>query len=312
MLSMNKLPIAKRVQILSMLVEGSSLRSISRVAGVSINTVTKLLVDAGMVCAAFHDASVHNVAAKQIQCDEIWSFCYAKSKNVAAAKAAPEGAGNVWTFTALDADSKMIVSWLVGARDGDTAWNFMCDLKDRLANKVQLTTDGFNGYPDAVGGSFGSEAVDYGMLVKLYSGGSEGPRASAERRYSPATCIGAQKTTVYGEPDKKHISTSYIERQNLTMRMSMRRFTRLTNAFSKKFENHCHSLALYFVWYNWMRKHKTTGTTPAIAAGLTDETLDMSHVVRLIDKRDEERLGAKRAAIFDRADTLERKLSHSN
>ncbi len=187
----------------------------------------------------------------------------------------------------------------------------MCDLKDRLANKVQLTTDGFQGYRDAVGGSFGSEDVDYGMLVKLY-GGSEGPRGSAERRYSPATCIGARKTEVYGDPDKKHISTSYIERQNLTMRMSMRRFTRLTNAFSKKFENHCHSLALYFVWYNLMRKHKTVGTTPAIAAGLTDETLDMSHVVRLIDKRDEERLGAKRAAIFDQADALVRKLSHSN
>ena len=152
------------------------------------------------IVAAFHDASVHKVAAKKIQCDEIWSFCYAKSKNVAAAKAAPEGAGNVWTFTALDANSKMIVSWLVGARDGDTAYNFMCDLKDRLANKVQLTTDGFNGYRDAVGGSFGSEAVDYAMLVKLYSGGAEGPRASAERRYSPATCIGAQKSEVFGDP----------------------------------------------------------------------------------------------------------------
>ncbi len=206
----------------------------------------------------------------------------------------------------------MIVSWLVGSRDGDTAYNFMCDLKDRLANKVQLTTDGFAGYRDAVGGSFGSEDVDYGMLVKLYSGGAEGPRASAERRYSPATCIGAQKTEVFGDPDKKHISTSYIERQNLTMRMSMRRFTRLTNAFSKKFENHCHSLALYFVWYNWMRKHKTVGTTPAIAAGLTDETLDMSHVVRLIDKRDEDRLGDKRAAMLDPQQRLAGKLSYSN
>jgi IS1 family transposase len=309
---MYKLPVTKRVQILSMLVEGSSLRSISRVCGVSINTVTKLLVDAGTVCAAFHDASVHKVPAKKVQCDEIWSFCYAKAKNVADAKAAPEGAGNVWTFTALDADSKMIVSWLVGSRDGDTAFNFMCDLKERLANKVQLTTDGFRGYVDAVGGSFGSEDVDYGMLVKIYSGGAVGPQASAERRYSPATCTGAKKTEVFGDPDRKHISTSYIERQNLTMRMSMRRFTRLTNAFSKKFENHCHSLALYFVCYNWMRKHKTLGTTPAVAAGLTDETLDMSHVVRLIDKRDEDRLGEKRAAVFAHADALERKLSHSN
>jgi IS1 family transposase len=295
-----------------MLVEGSSLRSISGVCGVSINTVTKLLVDAGIVCAAFHDASVRKVAAKQIQCDEIWSFCYAKAKNVADAKAAPEGAGNVWTFTALDADSKMIVSWLVGSRDGDTAWNFMCDLKERLANKVQLTTDGFAGYKDAVGGSFGSEDVDYAMLVKLYSGGAVSPNASAERRYSPATCTGAVKTPVYGEPERKHISTSYIERQNLTMRMSMRRFTRLTNAFSKKFENHCRSLALYFVWYNWIRKHKTVGTTPAIAAGLTDEALDMSHIVRLIDKRDEERLGEKRAAMLDPQAVLAGKLSHSN
>jgi IS1 family transposase len=307
---MNKLPPQKRVQILSMLVEGASLRSTSRVCGVSINTVTKLLVDAGIVCATFHDASVRKVAAKKIQCDEIWSFCYAKAKNVHEAKAAPIGAGNVWTFTALDADSKMIVSWLVGARDGYVAYQFMCDLRERLANKVQLTTDGFNGYRDAVGGSFGSEAVDYGMLVKLYSGGAEGPRASAERRYSPATCIGAQKTEVFGDPEKKHISTSYIERQNLTMRMSMRRFTRLTNAFSKKFENHCHALALYFVWYNWMRKRKTTGTTPAIAAGLTDEMLDMSHVVRLIDQRDEQLLGDKRRARFEAREQMIGKLSH--
>lgn len=206
----------------------------------------------------------------------------------------------------------MIVSWLVCSRDGDTAFNFMCDLKDRLANKVQLTTDGFQGYVDAVGGSFGSEAVDYGMLVKLYGGNADGPRGSAERRYSPATCIGARKTEVFGDPDKAHISTSYIGRQNLTMRMAMRRFTRLTNAFSKKWENHCHSLALYFVWYNWMRKHKALGTTPAVAAGLTDETLGMSHVVRLIDQRDERRLADKRAAVFDSADALARKLSYSN
>jgi IS1 family transposase len=309
---MNKLPVAKRTQILSMLVEGSSLRSTSRVCDVSINTVTKLLVDAGTVCAAFHDASVRKVASKKIQCDEIWSFCYAKEKNKQTAKAAPEGAGNVWTFTALDADSKMIVSWLVGSRDGDTAYNFMCDLKDRLANKVQLTTDGFRGYIDAVGGSFGSEKIDYGMLVKLYGGSPEGPRGSAERRYSPATCIGARKTEIYGNPDKAHVSTSYIERQNLTMRMSMRRFTRLTNAFSKKWENHCHSLALYFVWYNWMRKHKTLGTTPAVAAGLTDETLTMADVVRLIDDRDQKRLEDKRGAVFANADALERKLSYSN
>jgi hypothetical protein len=206
----------------------------------------------------------------------------------------------------------MIVSWLVGSRDGDTAWHFMCDLKDRLANKVQLTTDGFRGYVDAVGGSFGSEKVDYGMLVKLYGQSVDGPRGSAERRYSPPVCIGCNKTEVYGDPDKAHISTSYVERQNLTMRMSMRRFTRLTNAFSKKFENHCHSLALYFVWYNWIRKHKAISTTPAIAAGLTDEALTMADVVTLIDKRDEERLGEKRAAMLEPQDRLTRKLSYSN
>ncbi len=306
---MNKLPLEKRVQILTLLVEGSSLRSITRVTGASINTVTKLLVDAGTVCATFHDETVRKVAAKTVQCDEIWSFCYSKHKTLPTAKAAPEGAGNVWTFTAIDADSKMIVSWLVGSRDGDTAFNFLDDLRDRLASRVQLTTDGFRAYVDAVGGTFGSE-IDYAMLVKLYGQSAEGSGGSAERRYSPAVCIGARKENVFGAPDKTKISTSYVERQNLTMRMSMRRFTRLTNAFSKKFENHCHSLALYFVWYNWMRKHKTLKTTPAIASGLTDEVLDMSHVVRLIDAREERLLADRRRAITDR-DPLG-KVSYSN
>jgi IS1 family transposase len=227
---------------------------------------------------------VRKVASKKIQCDEIWSFCYAKDKNLTAAKSAPEGAGNVWTFTALDADSKMIISWLVGSRDGDTAFNFMCDLKDRLANKVQLTTDGFRGYIDAVGGSFGSEKVDYGMLVKLYGGSPDGPRGSAERRYSPVACIGARKTEVFGDPDKAHISTSYIERQNLTMRMSMRRFTRLTNAFSKKFENHMHMVALYTVWYNFVKQHKSIkGLSPAMAAGVSKTLWSMTDLAGMID-----------------------------
>jgi len=253
MRSMNKLPLEKRVQILSLLVEGSSLRSISRVAGVSINTVTKLLVDAGSACAAFHDANVRNVAAEKIQCDEIWSFCYAKSRNVQSAKAAPDGAGNVWTFTALDADSKLMVSWMVGDRNDVTAYQLMSDLKVRLTDRVQLTTDGFPAYTGAVEAVFGDQ-IDYAMLVKLYGVPKDGPRGSAERRYSPAECIGCKKHPMIGEPDLADVSTSYIERQNLTMRMSMRRFTRLTNAFSKKFENHCHSLALYFCWYNWIRK----------------------------------------------------------
>lgn len=282
---MNKLPLEKRVQILSMLVEGSSLRSISRVCGVSINTVTKLLIDAGSACAAFHDANVQKVAAQKIQCDEIWSFCYAKKRNVPDAKAAPDGAGDIWTFTALDADSKLMVSWMVGSRTGTTAHHLMADLKYRLAERVQITTDGFPPYVNAVGATFGPENVDYGMLVKIYGQPKDGPRGSAERRYSPPECIGCAKTPIFGEPNEADLSTSYIERQNLTMRMSMRRFTRLTNAFSKKFENHYHSLALYFCWYNWIRKHKAHGTTPAIAAGITDKQLTMKDVVDIIDAR---------------------------
>jgi IS1 family transposase len=295
---MNKLPLEKRVQILSMLVEGSSLRSTSRVAGVSINTVTKLLVDAGFACAAFHDEHVRKVAATTIQCDEIWSFCYSKNKNVKTAKAAPEGAGDVWTFTGIDSDSKLMVSWMVGSRGSETAYAFMSDLKQRLANRVQLTTDGHRAYIDAVGDIFGRDKIDYAMLVKLYSQSPEGPRASAERRYSPAECIGCQKTPIYGNPEKELVSTSYIERQNLTMRMSMRRFTRLTNAFSKKFENHCHSLALYFCWYNWIRKHKTLGTTPAIAAGITDKVLTMADVAMLVDERIQSQIQQRREAVL--------------
>jgi IS1 family transposase len=298
MRGMNKLPLEKRVQILTMLVEGSSLRSVSRVCSVSINTVTKLLVDAGTVCAAFHDRNVRKVTPKHVQCDEIWSFCYAKAKALPTAKAKPEGAGNVWTFTAIDAHSKLIVSWLVGARDGETAYYFMDDLRERLASRVQLTTDGLRAYIDAVGGTFGSERIDYGMLVKLYGHTVDGPRGSAERRYSPPECIGTRKTQVFGTPDEAKVSTSYVERQNLTMRMAMRRFTRLTNAFSKKFENHCHSLALYFVFYNWIRKHKTLGTTPAVAAGLTPTALTMADVVAMIDADEQRALTTRRQAML--------------
>jgi len=298
MRGMNKLPLDKRVQILTMLVEGSSLRSISRVCGVSINTVTKLLVDAGHACAVFHDINVRKVASKKIQCDEIWSFCYAKKRNVPTAKAAPEGAGDAWTFSALDADSKLMVSWMVGARDGVTAYHFMRDLKDRLSDRVQITTDGFLAYPDAVGSVFGRGKVDYAVLIKKYGPAVDGARNSAERRYSPVACVGTDRTPMYGDPDVDEISTSYIERQNLTMRMSMRRFTRLTNAFSKKFENHCHSLALYFCWYNWIRKHKTLGTTPAIAAGLTDKALTIADVAALVDERQESLIPERRASLL--------------
>ncbi|MGE0610831.1 MAG: IS1 family transposase [Hyphomicrobiales bacterium] len=278
---MNKLPLQKRVQILHMLVEGSSMRSISRVCDVSINTVSKLLVDAGNACAAFHDEKVRDVETRRVQCDEIWSFTYAKQKNVRAAKAAPEHAGDTWTWTALDADSKMIVSWLVGGRDAEYAIEFMDDVAKRLANRVQLTTDGHAAYLQAVEGAFGAD-VDYAQLVKLYGAAPE----SAKGRYSPAECIGARKMPVEGKPSPEHVSTSYVERQNLTMRMSMRRFTRLTNAFSKRIENHCHALALYFVWYNFCRQHKSLGgVSPAMAAGVSDTLHDMEWIVGLIDAR---------------------------
>jgi IS1 family transposase len=277
MRGMNKLPMPKRVQILTLLCEGMSLRSISRAADVSINTVTKLLVDAGKACADFHEENVRGVKARRIQCDEIWSFTYAKQKNVAKAKAAPEVAGDTWTWTALEADTKLIVSWLVGGRDAEYADAFMQDVADRLANRVQLTTDGHKAYLEAVEGAFGAD-VDYAQLVKLY-----GESTEAQKRYSPAECIGCRKQPVSGGPDPKHISTSYVERQNLTMRMQMRRVTRLTNAFSKKVENHIHMVALYTVWYNFVRIHKTLRMSPAMAAGLSPTLWSMENVAALID-----------------------------
>jgi IS1 family transposase len=278
---MNKLPLQTRAQILNLLCEGSSMRAISRVTGVSINTVTKLLIDAGLACAAFHDENVHGVKARRIQCDEIWSFCYAKQKNVATAKATPMWAGDVWTWTALDSDSKMIVSYLVGGRDGEYAMAFMDDLRGRLANRVQLTTDGHKAYLNAVEEAFGDD-IDYGMLVKLYG---EGPRTEA--RYSPAECIGARKEIVTGKPDNKHVSTSHVERSNLSMRMHMRRYTRLTNGHSKKFEHHCHMVALYTVWYNYARINSAVKMAPAMAAGVSSRLWEMSDIVALIDAREE-------------------------
>lgn len=292
---MNKLPLHKRVMILSMLVEGMSMRSISRTVGVSINTVTKLLVDAGEACAAYHDQAVRNVGAQRVQCDEIWSFCYAKQKNAPNAKAAPDGAGDVWTWTALDSDNKMILAYEVGDRSAQTALEFMDDLAARLANRVQLTTDGHKAYLEAVEGAFGAD-VDFAQLVKLYG---EDPNRGPERKYSPSVCVGARKQHVEGNPDPAKVSTSHVERQNLTMRMGMRRFTRLTNGFSKKLENHLHMLSLYFVHYNFCRQHKSLGgVSPAMAAGVSDTLRDMEWIVGLIDARAEP---PKRPATYRKA-----------
>jgi IS1 family transposase len=274
----NKLPTAKRAHILTLLCEGASMRTVSRVADVSINTVAKLLVDAGKACAAFHDEHVRGVKARRVQCDEIWSFTYAKAKNVPDAKAAPEEAGDTWTWTALDADTKLIVSWLVGGRDAGYATEFMQDVAERLATRVQLTTDGHKAYLDAVEDAFGA-GVDYAQLVKLFGSAPE----AAKGRYSPAECTGVRKTAVTGRPDKAHVSTSFVERQNLTMRMHMRRFTRLTNGFSKKLENHVHMVALYAVWYNFVRIHKAVRITPATASGLTDRLWGVEDVAALVE-----------------------------
>jgi IS1 family transposase len=277
---MNKLSTEKRVQILSMLCEGSSMRAISRITGVSINTITKLLEDAGESCSVYHDEHVRNVKAQRIQCDEIWAFCYSKQKNVAVARTAPTGAGDVWTWTALETQSKLIVSYVSGNRDSEYAMALMDDLRGRLANRVQLTTDGHRAYLEAVEGAFGND-IDYAMLVKLYG---EAPE-SMKGRYSPAECIGARKTKISGNPDRSHVSTSYVERQNLTMRMSMRRFTRLTNAHSKKLANHHHAQALYFMYYNFARINQAVRMSPAMAAGIEARLWEMEDIVAFIDAR---------------------------
>ena len=277
---MNKLPMKARTLILSMLCEGQSMRATARLADVSFNTVAKLLIDAGKVCADLHDELVQGVTANRVQCDEIWSFTYAKQKNVATAKAAPQVAGDTWTWTALDADSKLIVSSMVGGRDAEYANAFMDDVASRLANRVQMTTDGHKAYLEAVEGSFGAD-IDYAQLIKVYGNAPE----TFKGRYSPADCTGIVKRTVEGQPEEKHISTSFVERQNLTMRMQMRRFTRLTNAFSKKLENHMHMVALYTVWYNFIRVHKTLRVTPAMEAGLSETVWDMEDLVQIMDER---------------------------
>ena len=270
------------------------MRAITRVTGVSLNTVTKLLIDAGKACASYHDVHVRNVKATRIQCDEIWAFCYSKQKNVADAKAAPDGAGDVWTWTAIEASHKMIVSYMVGGRDGEYALALMDDLRARLANRVQLTTDGHKAYLQAVEEAFGDD-IDYAQLVKLYGAAPE----AFKGRYSPADCIGARKEAVTGNPDKKHVSTSYVERSNLTIRMHMRRFTRLTNAHSKKFQNHAYAVALHVMFYNFVRMHSTLRMSPAMAAGVSAQLWDMSDIVTLIDAADQPK---KRGPYKKRAD----------
>lgn len=278
MRGMNKLDPAKRAQILAMLCEGASMRSVSRLADVSINTVAKLLVDAGRFCAGFHDAKVRDVKAKRVQVDEIWSFVGAKARNVPTMKAPMDNAGDVWTWTAIEADTKLIISHFVGGRDGECAMWFMDDLAGRVASRIQLTSDGHKAYLEAVEGAFGCD-IDYAVLNKIYGTVPE----AAKGRYSPAVCLGAKKERIEGKPDPAHVSTSYVERQNLTMRMSMRRFTRLTNGFSKKFENHAHMVAIYAVHYNWLRIHKTLRVTPAMAAGLSDVLLSWADIVAMMD-----------------------------
>jgi IS1 family transposase len=278
---MNKLDTAKRVQILSMLCEGSSMNSIARVADVSPNTVAKLLMEAGKACEAFHDQNVRDVQSKRVQCDEIWSFCYAKQKNVEKAKAAPQRAGDLWTWTALDADTKLIISFLCGGRDAAYANEFMQDVADRVSSRVQLTTDGLKSYLEAVEGAFGAD-IDFAQLVKMY-----GDAPSLAGRYSPAECTGIKKTQVEGRPDPAHVSTSYVERQNLNFRMGMRRFTRLTNAFSKKVEPHYAMVCLYAVFHNYVRIHKTLKCTPAMAASLTKTLWSMTDLVAMIDAASE-------------------------
>ena len=274
---MNKLSTAKRVQIVKALVEGNSLRGITRMVGCSINTVTKLLVDLGTACEAYHDEHVRNVPAQRVQADEIWSFCYARRENVPQEHKGEFGYGDLWTWVGQCADSKLVLSWLVGRRDAQTAYPFMLDLASRVSSRMQLTTDGLHAYLEATDAAFGTD-IDYARLIKVY-----GSDPNAERRYAPPVCISSKVQVVSGDPDPMHISTSYIERQNLQMRMSMRRFTRLTNGHSKKVENHEHALALHYVHYNFARPQKALGGTPAMAAGLADRAWSVEDIIALLD-----------------------------
>ncbi|MGB2712861.1 MAG: IS1 family transposase [Vicinamibacterales bacterium] len=274
---MNRLSTAERVRIVAALVEGNSLRSVTRMTGVSINTVTKLLVDLGNAAVAYHDEYVRNVTTKRIEADEVWTFCYARRENVPEKKKGQLGYGDVWTWVGIDSDSKLVLSWAVGRRDAETAYEFMHDLASRLSNRVQLTTDGLHAYLVAVDSAFGND-IDYARLIKVY-----GSDPNAERRYAPPVCLSVKEEIVSGAPDPGYISTSYIERQNLTMRMSMRRFTRLTNGHSKKLANHCHAIAVHYLHYNFARKQTALKGTPAMAAGLSDHVWTIEEIVGVLD-----------------------------
>jgi IS1 family transposase len=273
----NVLSTAKRVQIVSALVEGCGIRATARMCDVSKDTVMKLWREIGTACIRYQDATFRNLTCKRLQVDELWSFVYAKAKNVPAAKAGQFGVGDVWTFTAIDADTKLMPSFLVGSRDAGCATEFMQDLAGRLVNRVQLTTDGHAMYLSAVEDAFGG-AIDFAQLIKVYGNAPSGP----ETRYSPADCIGTQKHAVSGCPDAKHVSTSYVERANLTIRMSVRRFTRLTNAFSKKVENHTAAFGLFSAHYNLCRIHKSLRVTPAMAAGVESRVWEIADLVALL------------------------------
>jgi IS1 family transposase len=275
---MNRLPTEKRVQILSMMVEGMLIRSISRLTGASKNTIVKLLATAGAAFSDYQDRTLRELTCKRLQLDEIWSFVYAKAKNVRTARSAPEIAGDVWTWTAIDADTKLIASWMIGDRSGDTAKVFVAGLASRLANRVQITTDGHGAYLQAIDDAFGID-VDYAVLEKVYATPTE-----AQKRYSPQVCVGAKRKEITGRPEQEHISTSFVERQNLNIRMGNRRFTRLTNAFSKKVENHVYALATYFMHYNFVRIHQTTRVTPAMAAGVSKTLMSVADMVRIVDE----------------------------
>ena len=275
---MNKLNATKRAQIVAALVEGNSINATVRMTGAAKHTVLKLLADLGKVCAEYQDRAFRNLPCKRIQCDEIWSFCYAKEKNVPEEYKGQFGFGDVWTWTALCADTKLVPCWLIGGRNAQYASKFMSDLAGRLANQVQLTTDGHKAYLDAVFDAFGHD-IDYAMLEKIYSN----PPTGAQTRYSPGVCCGAKKKKITGNPEKQQVSTSYVERQNLTMRMSMRRFTRLTNGFSKKVQNLEHAVAIHFMNYNFARIHKTLRVTPAMEAGIAAHVWSLEEIVGLLN-----------------------------